>query len=101
MSINWNVSKADMKLIQRIADRAVAQAMNHDIEIDLVDVAMDIAATHANGCRLDLSRLLGADEFNFAHDVVGIRKHLNRETGTLGGGFLPRFSLKGATANAH
>ena len=45
-----------------------------------------------NGCPLMLSELLAADDTNFAHDVFGIRAKLNRETGALRDGFVPRFA---------
>src|SRR3990167_5225936 len=47
---------------------------------------------HSNGCPLMLSELLAADDTNFAHDVFGIRAKLNRETGALSDGFVPRFA---------
>lgn len=56
---------------------------------------MDLAAVHANGCPLDLEKLLAADDFNFAHDVFGIYRHLDRDGKSPTGGklldlFLPR-----------
>jgi hypothetical protein len=53
---------------------------------------MDITACHLNGCKLDLAKLLAADDFNFAHDVLGIRRHIDRETGQLMNCFRPRFA---------
>jgi hypothetical protein len=53
---------------------------------------MDITACHLNGCPLRLGELLGADDANFAHDVFGIRRHLNRETGKLEDCFCPRYA---------
>ena len=50
---------------------------------------MDLSATHAR-VPLDLERLAGFDDFDFAHDVSGINRHLDRKTGDLGGCFLPR-----------
>lgn len=55
---------------------------------------MDITAVHANGNQLDLTALLAADDSNFAHDVFGIRRHLNRDTGELEDFFTPRFSAR-------
>lgn len=46
----------------------------------------------ADGCPLKLEALAKADEANFAHDVFGIRRHIDRETGKLGDCFLPRFA---------
>ncbi len=55
---------------------------------------MDLVACHANGCPLDFERLSDADDFNIAHDVFGIRRHLDRETGQLTDHFLPRYAAK-------
>jgi hypothetical protein len=54
---------------------------------------MDLMATHANGCPLDFAKLAGFDDFNLVHDVSGIQRHIDRDTGTLGGCFLPRCAL--------
>jgi hypothetical protein len=53
---------------------------------------MDIAACNANGCKLKLEEFLAAPGFDFIHDVIGIQRHINRETGQLGDCFLPRYA---------
>ena len=51
---------------------------------------MDIE--HAdNDFNLRLEDLLNADDFNFAHDVVGIVNNINRDTKDFGF-FVPRFA---------
>ena len=87
--INWKVSAQDAKLIGRIVKRA---SKLKGIELDTL--AMDLTATHANGCPLKLAELLNADQFNFAHDVCGIIRHMNRNTGQLEGFFVPRFAAQ-------
>ena len=62
------------------------------IDYKAMDCDMDITACHANGNPLRLAELLSADDFNFCHDVLGIRRHINRETGQLENCFVPRFS---------
>ena len=85
--INWNVTKEDGILIRRISDRASAL----DLNSDQLEVQMDITAVHLNDRELDLRRLLeDFDDFSFAHDINGIRGHLDVETGKLQRGFLPR-----------
>lgn len=59
-------------------------------EYDPVDLEMDLRATNANGMPLDFEKLSNADYYNFAHDILGIRKHLNRNTGKLMRHFVPR-----------
>ena len=99
--VNFNVPTDDANLITAIAERAIQQARKSltatkaRVEPEMLrlqDWMMDITAAHANGCPLRLSDLLVADDFNFAHDVFGIRRHLDRNTGTLGGHFVPRFA---------
>ena len=92
MGINWNVSDVEMALLDMIADRAVEMAKKHGKQYRKSDALMDIVACHANGCPLKLTELLGADDFNFAHDVFGINRHIDRSTGKIEDGFLPRFA---------
>lgn len=79
-------------IVQRAADLYAAQHGDAMCEEQRLCLRMDLAACHANGCPLRLADLLGADDFNLAHDVYGIHRHINRETGKLDGHFLPRFS---------
>ena len=62
-------------LIKKIADRArLDWGLGHlTIFMDL-----DTVKTH-----LDLDQLLYSDNHTFTHDIGGINKHLNRETGEL------------------
>lgn len=88
--INWQTSKQDMKLITRIAQRAVVMAEDRDIFYPFQDCDMDITACHMNGNALDLKKLIDFDDFNFSHDVFGIRRYIDRETGELKDCFSPR-----------
>jgi hypothetical protein len=90
--ISFSVSAYDSGVIKEIARRAAALGKRHGIKIDVLDAMMDVTAVHANGNPLRLDGLLAADEFNFAHDILGIRDHLNRETGKLMDCFRPRYS---------
>ncbi len=83
--INFKVTKAEAVTIGRIVRRAAA--FHPD---DAMTISMDVTACHANGCPLDLEKLLDAPDFDFAHDVMGIRRHIDRKTGKLGGCFVPR-----------
>lgn len=62
------------------------------------ELSMDMAATHANGCPLDLARMVTGSIFDVMHDVIGIRAHLDRDTGQLRDLFRPRFALPRASA---
>lgn len=90
--VSFEVTKADAQTIRNIAQRAVAMAVEAGVDYSVMEAEMDVTACHANGCPLMLSELAAADNFNFAHDVFGIRRHINRETGQLEDCFLPRFS---------
>lgn len=90
MILNWKVSDRDSKLIEGIADRALAIAAGKRKKSDFL---MDITACHANGCPLDLHALMMAEPFDFSHDVFGIERHLDRSSGHLMNCFTPRFSV--------
>lgn len=86
MAVKFNATAEDREKIQRIAKRAAALWSDYDV----MTAEMDVTACHLNGCPLDLDRLLGADVFNFGHDMFGINSHLDRRTGKLTDCFVPR-----------
>lgn len=96
--ISFRTSNAEFETIQRIADRAVSldrKFCDHARDrTPRQEFVMDITAVHANGNPLRLDDLLNADDFNFAHDVFGIRRHLNRNNAQLEDFFSPRFSAR-------
>lgn len=95
-AISFSVSDEDARLIGLIADRALELYRRFEIIApERMGVQMDLTACHANGCPLRLAELLAADNFNFVHDVIGIWRHLNRETGRLEDLFSPRFRQRG------
>lgn len=77
--VSFSITEGEADLIRQIVDRAVR--MQYDV--DRQQLEMDLTACHANGCRLDLDKLLNSPDFDFAHDVFGIRRWLDRSTGTL------------------
>lgn len=56
---------------------------------DRKTVALDLVACN-DKTPLDFEKLYKFDEFNFAHDIEGINRHLSHETYELGSCFLPR-----------
>lgn len=88
--IDFSITKDEQKLVTKIARRAAKMAKEADIEYDQKTADMDICACHKNGCPLDLKKLLAFPDADFGHDVFGIRKYINRETGKLERGFFPR-----------
>ncbi|GAB0058083.1 hypothetical protein SIID45300_02425 [Candidatus Magnetaquicoccaceae bacterium FCR-1] len=88
--ISFDVSKRDKKLIAKIAKRVkkICKPANERI------IAMDLTATHANGCPLDLLGMLKAREVDLLHDVGNIHSSLDRNTGKLKDCFEPRYAEK-------
>lgn len=90
--IIWNISKADLSIVEKIVNRAIHE---HLINIDEWEaLTMAITAVHLNDFTLDLNKLLNAEIPLFLHDIVGIKKFINRETGTLNNFFVPRCTTK-------
>lgn len=90
--ISWKVTRQESRDIGAIAKRAVKLLIDYKIEepanttqkAELTrDIVMDITACHANGCKLQLGRLRHADDANFGHDVLGIRRFIDRKTGKI------------------
>lgn len=93
LPMKMDASKKDQEIIQKIAERAHKMIFRMGpTSRDALDYNMDVTATHLNGCRLRLLDFLGAEDFSFMHDITGIGRHLNRETGKLENFFLPRFA---------
>ncbi len=88
--VKFNVTAAETALIDQIAERAVKEVFPHHPHQDFTAVHMDLCATIAQGCPLDLEKLLAFDAFNFMHDVGGIYRHIDRSSGFLQNCFLPR-----------
>lgn len=91
--LDLTTSESDAQLIIKIVVRAASLMSLESFGNDRLTTAMDISACHI-GCPLDLAGLLAADRFNFVHDVAGIIRHINRETGKLEH-FCPRFARTG------
>lgn len=94
MILNWNTTEDEQVRITLIAHRASALAKRMGVKYSVQDASMDITAVHCNDLKLDLAGLGGADEGNFGHDVFGIRRHINRDTGKLKDCFVPRYAEK-------
>lgn len=92
--ISFEISPEDSALLDKIADRAQAVFDKHKQPFDRLAFLMDVTACHANACALDFKRLLTADNFTFLHDLSGIGKNLDRNTGQLLNHFLPRLAKR-------
>lgn len=86
-------TREERRIIMDIAKR-FARVVGEDLEVDMLGIIMDIEACHCNGMPIDLVALLEAPrEEDLIHDVAGIGRYLNRETGKLEQGFRPRHTL--------
>ena len=78
----------EYKIIHRIAQRGATTLAG----CPYLDIALDIYFMHISCGGLRLKELLEADDMNFIHDIVGIRKNLNRDTKKLENCFVPRYA---------
>lgn len=78
-----------IKAYYAIAKRAKKEIYGGVCEFQ--SLCMDLEAADCD-IPMDLARLLAADKFNFAHDVCGIVRHINRKTSKLEDCFIPRFA---------
>lgn len=92
--INWDATTEEFDLIGKITDRTMQVAKDARINYDRQEAVMDLTAAHCNGSPLDLQALLGAQPFDFSHDVFGIARHINRDTGKLENCFVPRYRVR-------
>lgn len=91
--IKFNTTLEDSLFVDKIADRAGALLSNQDMSPSVyprLDMLVDLTACNANGCPLDFQKLLDFPDFDFIHDIFGIRNNLNRSTGKLEDCFVPR-----------
>jgi hypothetical protein len=89
MNVSFKIGPRDRALVDRIVERAKAEGMIFEGYSEQT-CSMDLVATNANGCGMAFRRLLAADGFTFCHDIAGIARHMNRETGKLSNWFRPR-----------
>ncbi len=97
--LGHTLTLSDIKIISKIANRAIPLMVDAGIRREKLDIEMDITAAHED-VGLDLQKLLDADDANFGHDVLGILRFMDRETCKLDGYFLPRCSMSQAEREA-
>lgn len=90
--MKWNTTKKENMCIDLIVSRVKKdeEKDNNQCYYSLMDLAMTISAVHCNGNKLDLKRLLDADDFTFYHDIQGMMQNIDTRTGKLNNHFLPR-----------
>jgi hypothetical protein len=91
--VSFAASRTEYDLVDRIVQRAIDEGVIPDDPEERKTLSMDLIATHVNGCPLNLLKLSEwPEKFDFAHDIVGIQRHINRRSGKLENCFLPRFA---------
>lgn len=96
--ITWAANHLEISRIERIVSRAVHMGIARSSRDNpTLDLTMDLEAVHCNGCPIELEQLLQAKKSDFIHDIMGIQSHLNRKTGELEGGFVPRYAMPDPT----
>jgi hypothetical protein len=96
MNFNFDLEPEDYQLLLAIV-RRLKSTKNFKLEDfwgDETDFKMDLTVTHNHAVKLDFGKLLDAPDSVFFHDIMGIRRGLNRETGKLDNLFLPKCTLK-------
>lgn len=76
-------------LITAIAERAVSAFGG-----DKLEYLLDVHGAKKGNPDMDLDKLLKASDFDFGHDIYGIRNHLNHDTLKFDNCFLPRCMRK-------
>lgn len=74
--------------ILRVRERAEKMEI---LDRDVRTLVLDLLNAHKQ-FTMDWERLAGADDVNFAHDVIGIQRHINRGTGIFDKYYIPRFA---------
>jgi hypothetical protein len=98
--INFKMDPRHVDLIMAVADRVEALEALHRApgnRRDRLSIVMDIAVVQNSETPLMLQELLDAADVDFAHDMFGIERHLDRDEGSPTAGqlldcFLPRYA---------
>jgi hypothetical protein len=83
------MGRAELEIVQKIADRVavlISVLQLDGMDYDRQDLIMDLDAAYTNSGPFNLTRLLESPDTDFLHDVYGIHRHIDRETGC----FMPR-----------
>jgi hypothetical protein len=95
MRVSFAIAKSRLALVNKIVERAVRLNLAGGKHWYTEQTCrMDLVATHANGCPMAFRRLLDAPDFDFTHDICGIARHIDRESGKLRGFFHPRSAAR-------
>lgn len=88
--MKWTTTGDQQILIDAIASTPQVKKLLRDTGYSRLDFLMDLDACHSNGCPLDFNALLFFSDADRVHDIIGIRRNINRTTGKLENCFVPR-----------
>jgi len=91
--VSFHVEKKYQAAYKETVKKGMLLAFSLEVQYPRLQMEMDLAACHANGNPLDFERMAKANDGNLGHDLFGIRRFLDRNTGKLTDCFVPRFSM--------
>lgn len=89
-AFNFGVTDDEIIMIDKIVRRFAQICAEHNKQLAIVETMMDIILTHSQNHKLSLIGLLLTNDNDFVMDIVGIIKNMDRTTGMLTNGFVPR-----------
>lgn len=96
VELRWDFTPQERHLAAQCAQRLLDIAKQVGAvdpqfgRVDVFAVTMDLLCVHCNCVRLNLLQLLMCSGDDFTHDVLGIGMFIDRTTGKLREGFMPR-----------
>jgi hypothetical protein len=93
---NFSLTQDEFNAVERIIQRF--ERLAGPLRQERMGLIMDITACHTGACPLDLAAMVAGADADLAHDVAGIYRHFNRETGALEDCFSPRYAKRGVRA---
>lgn len=82
--VHYTANQKELKEIYLLMQRA-------NIKSKLISsLSLDVEAVHCNGCKLNFQKMLQFDKLTLKMDLTGIRIYIDRSTGKLRKGFLPK-----------
>ena len=82
----------EMELLRGIARRGTTILAGRGVKEPFFNVLMDVVSVHDLVVPLRLEEMAVARDQDLIHDIVGIRRHLDRRNFSLTSGFHPRYA---------
>ena len=89
---NFSLSQDDFRHVETILQRF--ERIAGPLRSERAGVMMDLIACHNGACAIDFAAMARGNEIDLAHDVAGIFRHFDRETGELTECFTPRHATR-------